>query len=308
MLFDLNDVDRVGTLASLLFEELVQFHYIHCFYQLVSASQFIDIQINECVQIAVLRESFHTERIERAGGISSGRPPLGFGIEPHLCGFERCGHRSRFVLFQAEERSLVRFLGVVADIGERTGFDLTVDIFIVLETRLARDVLVLESHAAALRHRNQPEVQPQRERSDDERPQEIGPHQPPETHAARKHSHDLGLIGHFRGEENDGDEGEQSAELVDEERDEIQVIVENDRLERRFRFRKVVDLLHVVEDHHDHDDHRDSEEVGAQELAEDIPVEDLESGEAEMRELSFHRGSSVTACGRVWRPSAPSRV
>jgi hypothetical protein len=27
-----------------------------------------------------------------------------------------------------------------------------------------------------------------------------------------------------------------------------------------------------------------------------------------MRELSFHRGSSVTACGRVWRPSAPSRV
>ena len=30
--------------------------------------------------------------------------------------------------------------------------DLTVDIFIVLETRLARDVLVLESHAAALRH------------------------------------------------------------------------------------------------------------------------------------------------------------
>ena len=110
VLFDLNDVDRVGTLASLLFEELVQFHYIHCFYQLVSASQFIDIQINECVQIAVLRESFHTERIERAGGISSGRPPLGFGIEPHLCGFERCGHRSRFVLFQAEERSLVRFL------------------------------------------------------------------------------------------------------------------------------------------------------------------------------------------------------
>lgn len=128
MLLDLNNVDRIGTLALLLLEELVQFHYIHCFYQLVSASQFIDIQINECVQIAVLRESFHTERIERAGGISSGRPPLGFGIEPHLCGFERCGHRSRFVLFQAEERSLVRFLGVVADIGERTGFDLTVDI------------------------------------------------------------------------------------------------------------------------------------------------------------------------------------
>ena len=53
VLFDLNDVDRVGTLASLLFEELVQFHYIHCFYQLVSAPQFIDIQINECVQITV---------------------------------------------------------------------------------------------------------------------------------------------------------------------------------------------------------------------------------------------------------------
>ena len=31
VLFDLNDVDRVGTLASLLFEELVQFHYIPLF-------------------------------------------------------------------------------------------------------------------------------------------------------------------------------------------------------------------------------------------------------------------------------------
>lgn len=80
---------------------------------------------------------------------------------------------------------------------------------------------------------------------------------------------------------------EQSAELVDEERDEIQVIVENDRLERRFRFRKVVDLLHVVEDHHDHDDHRDSEEVGAQELAEDIPVEDLESGKRKCGSFRF---------------------
>ena len=80
------------------------------------------------------------------------------------------------------------------------------------------------------------------------------------------------MSAHFRGEENDGDEGEQSAELVDEERDEIQVIVENDRLERRFRFRKVVDLLHVVEQYDHDDNHRDGEEVGREEFPQYVAV------------------------------------
>lgn len=38
------------------------FHYIHCFYQLVSASQFIDIQINECVTVIIFLQNFFHNR------------------------------------------------------------------------------------------------------------------------------------------------------------------------------------------------------------------------------------------------------
>ena len=46
-----------------------------------------------------------------------------------------------------------------------------------------------------------------------------------------------GLIGHLRGEEDAGDEGEQSAELVDEEGDEVEVVLQEDGLHRGVRWR-----------------------------------------------------------------------
>ena len=307
MLFHLDDVDRIGTLGALLVEELVQFRDVHGLYQVVDFAQFGHFEVDECIEVAELLEFLDAQRVEFALGVARCRPAFGLGVEFHVGSFERAGHRAAVILLQREERRLLRTVVVAADVGERPRLDLPVDVAVELGVLLAFYVLRLEIDDVPLRNGYQPEVQRQRKAADDQRPEEIGPHQAAERHAAREHGDDLGLVGHFRSEENDGDEGEQSAELVDEEWNEIQVIVEDDRLERRFRLRKVVDLLHVVEDHHDHDDHRDSEEVGAQELAEDIPVEDLESGEAEMRELSFHRGSSVTACGRVWRPSAPSK-
>lgn len=130
---------------------------------------------------------------------------------------------------------------------------------------------------------DEPEVESQRERSDDERAEEVGPHQPAERHAARQHGDDLGLIGHLRGEEDTGDEGEQTAELIDEEGDEVEVIGEQHLLERRVRLGEVVDLLHVVEDDDDDDDHRDGEEVGREELAEYVAIQNLESGP-----IAFH--------------------
>ena len=143
---------------------------------------------------------------------------------------------------------------------------------IELGVLLAFYVLRLEIDDMPLRNRYQPEVQRQRKAADDQRPEEIGPHQAAERHAARKHRHDFGLVGHLRGKEDAGDEGEQTAELVDEEGDEVQVVVEDDVPQRGVQLREVVDLLHIVEQHHDDDDHRDGEEVGRKELAEYVAV------------------------------------
>ena len=146
------------------------------------------------------------------------------------------------------------------------------DVAIELGVLLAFYVLRLEIDDMPLRNRYQPEVQRQRKAADDQRPEEIGPHQAAERHAAREHGDDLGLVGHLRGEEDAGDEGEQSAELVDEERDEIQVVVEYHLVERGVQFREVVDLLHVVEQYDHDDNHRDGEEVGREEFPQYVAV------------------------------------
>ena len=193
------------------------------------------------------------------------------------------GHRAAFVAFQHEERGLAGAVVVAADVGERPRLDLPVDVAVELGVLLAFYVLRLEIDDVPLRNRYQPEVQRQRKAADDQRPEEIGPHQAAERHAAREHGDDLGLVGHLRGEEDAGDEGEQAAELVDEVGDEVEVVVEDDRFQGCVQLREVVDLLHVVEDHHDHDDHGDGEEIGRQELAQYVTVQNLEP-----RKTHFH--------------------
>ena len=149
------------------------------------------------------------------------------------------------------------------------------------------DVFHLEGDLRTLRHGDHPQVERERQRCDQQRADEIGPHQPPERHAARQHRHDLGLVGHFRGKEDTGDEGEQSAELVDEEGDEIEVVVEDDGLHGRLHLGEVVEFLDIVEEHHHHDNHGDGEEVRPDELPDDVPVEDFNAGP------NLHSKSSV---------------
>lgn len=272
VLLHLDDVDRIGTLGALLVEELVQFRDVHGLYQVVDFAQFGHFEVDERIEVAELLEFLDTQRVEFAPGVARCRPAFGLWVEFHVRGLQRAGHRAAVILLQCEERRLLRTVVVAADVGERPRLDLPVDVAVELGVLLAFYVLRLEIDDVPLRNGYQPEVQRQREAADDQRPEEIGPHQAAERHAAREHGDDLCLVGHLRGEEDAGDEGEQSAELVDEERDEIQVVVEYHLVERGVQFREVVDLLHVVEQYDHDDNHRDGEEVGREEFPQYVAV------------------------------------
>ena len=207
MLFHLDDVDRIGTLGALLVEELVQFRDVHGLYQVVDFAQFGHFEVDECIEVAELLEFLDAQRVEFALGVARCRPAFGLGVEFHVGSFERAGHRAAVILLQREERRLLRTVVVAADVGERPRLDLPVDVAVELGVLLAFYVLRLEIDDVPLRNGYQPEVQRQRKAADDQRPEEIGPHQAAERHAAREHGDDLGLVGHFRGEEDTGDEG-----------------------------------------------------------------------------------------------------
>ena len=283
VLLDLDEVDRVGAFGPLLVQEGVQLRDVHGLDQVVDLAQLGGFEVDQRVEVAELLEGLRARGVELPFGVARGGPAFGLGVELGVRGFERVGHRAAFVAFQHEERGLAGAVVVAADVGERPRLDLPVDVAVELGVLLAFYVLRLEIDDVPLRNGDQPEVERQRQRGDDQRPEEVGPHQPAERHAAREHGHDLGLVGHLRGEEDAGDEGEQAAELVDEVGDEVEVVVEDDRFQGCVQLREVVDLLHVVEDHHDHDDHGDGEEIGRQELAQYVTVQNLEP-----RKTHFH--------------------
>ena len=104
----------------------------------------------------------------------------------------------------------------------------------------------------------------------------VGAQQATETHARALHRDNLGIVGQFRGKENDGDEDEQRTEEVGKIGNEIDVVVENDLLHRGVATRELVDLLVEVENHGNHHDDGDEEDVGAEKLVDDVAVEPSE--------------------------------
>ena len=81
----------------------------------------------------------------------------------------------------------------------------------------------------------------------------------------------------MRCEEDHRNKGEQGTKLTYELRDEVHVVVPDDCLPWRFELREVIDLLHIVEHNKDDDHHQDAEDVGAQELTQDISIEGAEA-------------------------------
>ena len=147
---------------------------------------------------------------------------------------------------------------------------------VVLETLATRNILLLEGNAVALRDRYHPQTQYQRYARDDRCGDKVWPHKSLETHTSREHSHNLGLVCQLRGEEYAGDKGEERTKLVYEEGDKVQVVVEEYLLEGCVSGCEVVNLLHIVENHHHNDNHHYGEDVGAEELTNDVAVEDLQ--------------------------------
>ena len=87
-----------------------------------------------------------------------------------------------------------------------------------------------------------------------------------ETDSAGQDCHDFRVGGHLRREEYDRNEHEQRTEHVHEVWDEVDIIVEDDRLQRRLLAHEIVDLLADVEDDDDADDQDQSHEEGTDEL------------------------------------------
>ena len=88
-----------------------------------------------------------------------------------------------------------------------------------------------------------------------------------EADSAGKDRHDFGVSRHLRSEENDRDDHEQRAEHVHEVWDEVDVIVEDYGLQRRFLAHEIGDLLADVEDDDDADDQDQGHEERAYELS-----------------------------------------
>ena len=87
-----------------------------------------------------------------------------------------------------------------------------------------------------------------------------------------ENSNDFRICSHLGSKEDDSDEHEQRTEHVHEIRNEIQIIIKDDCLQRCFLRHEIVDLLTDVEDDHDADDKEQSHKEGADELLCDIKV------------------------------------
>lgn len=101
-------------------------------------------------------------------------------------------------------------------------------------------------------------------------PRKVRPSEAPETHACGQHGYDFGVACEFGGEEYDRDECEERRELVGEIRQEVDEIIANRCLERRFE--KSVKFLVDIKHHGNGQDENDGENVGAEKLTDDISV------------------------------------
>ena len=142
-----------------------------------------------------------------------------------------------------------------------------------VEVVVALDVFRLEFHAGGVRAGYHIEVQPQREQGYQHGGRHVRHHHAAIAHPSGQYGDDLGVRGHPRSEENHRDEHEQRREHVDEIGYEVQVVVEDDGIERRLVLHEVVDLLRDVEDYDYAYDEQQGHEEGQDELLRYIDIE-----------------------------------
>ena len=133
--------------------------------------------------------------------------------------------------------------------------------------RLALYVRLLKFDSRLVGLRYDEEIEIQGHDGDERGGEYVRDHHPVEADSAGKDRNDLSVSRHLRREENDRDEHEQRAEHVHEVGHEVDVIVEDYGLQRRFLAHEIVDLLADVEDDDDADDQDQGHEERAYELS-----------------------------------------
>jgi hypothetical protein len=137
------------------------------------------------------------------------------------------------------------------------------------------DPFILEGDLYFERPRQDKIVKYQRGKREDKRGNKIRTHDAVKARSAAENGNELGLLGHFRGEKNNGDEYKQRAGVVAVIGNEHQVIGYD------LRQGNVIggeggELILDVEYDKDHEDERDRKHERGEELPDDIPVEDLD--------------------------------
>ena len=97
-----------------------------------------------------------------------------------------------------------------------------------------------------------------------------------------QHGDNLGVACKLRREEDHGDEDEERREQIGEVGDEVRVVVEHNGFQRCVILRELCQVLVHVEHDGDGDNQDDGEEIGADELLDDIPVEPFDEGGLEL--------------------------
>ena len=183
-----------------------------------------------------------------------------------------------FLVLELVERESVAALQVVVvvlDIGDDALAHLQLHVFggiVALLVLIERLEILLDDRTLG----DDVGTQIEREQRDECRGNHVGPHHAPETDTGCQYGDNLGIAGHLRGKEDDGDEHEERREQIREIGNEIQVVVEHDGLQGRMVFGELRKILVDIEHDGNRDDERNGEEIGGEELLDDVPVDGLD--------------------------------
>ena len=203
---------------------------------------------------------------------------FGFGFESDVRSLEGCNHTTAVILFDGQIGGFA-IRTVTAYVGECSGINLSEYVAVILDIDVFGEVTALEVYTTDIGFGDNPQVQHQRYQGYEHCRNKIGPHESFETHPAGQNSDNFALISHFGGEEYDGDERKETTELVDEVRDEVEVVIDCDLTQRSFGSDEVIHFLDGVEHYHYDNYEGDGEKERPQKLAGDIAVEDFEPRE-----------------------------
>ena len=97
-----------------------------------------------------------------------------------------------------------------------------------------------------------------------------------EAHSRREHGNNFRVLRQFGSKEDYGDKHEQRTEQVGKVGDEVQIIIKDNSIPRRFMRHETVHLLVEVEHHRNGDNQCNGKDIRTQELLNDVPVQPLQ--------------------------------